>query len=225
MCENPVREAHSQVRLLRACTGINELSRLTANHNTFRHAYLMYNIPRSERNVGIDVQIAVCTDAVAGNVVLFPISGPHHSGRVPSVLMITRHDRGTIKNLGNPNVVDAVSTRPIRVEPRIGDRAADGVGNAAALARYRICTGGSDRVPILQDLFIYPGPSLWLEHGHKLVLVGLHHGVPLRDKACQGGNLIGFYSSFLSFVEVIDGLLEIRTELPSGVDDRPIFVV
>ena len=78
--------------------------------------------PHGNKNVGINVQIAVGTDTLPGNIVLCPISGPHHGRCVTSVLRIAGHWRGAIENLVDPKVDAAISIDPtIRGVPRIGD--------------------------------------------------------------------------------------------------------
>jgi hypothetical protein len=58
--------------------GVKELPRLVANHDAFAACFILdTHHPHNERNVGIDVQIAVCTDTLAEIVVLCPAVNGH----------------------------------------------------------------------------------------------------------------------------------------------------
>ncbi len=95
--------------LLRAWAGVKELALLAANHNAFAAYFILNTRRHNERNVGIDVKIAVCTDALAGIVVLCPANGHRHGGCMASVLRIPDHGRGAIKNLVQHYVMASVS--------------------------------------------------------------------------------------------------------------------
>jgi hypothetical protein len=150
---------------------------------------------------GIDVQIAVCADALAGIALLCPaVNGHLYSGRMKSVLRIPNHGRDPIKNLAPPSVEVVVSIHPAtQWQGRIGDRAGDIVRKAATLP----CSAKVfNDVLALLDLRLKLGPCLWCEFRDKLIFVGFYHRVPLGNEAVQSGKPVGFYSVLLGVVTI-----------------------
>jgi hypothetical protein len=136
------------------------------------------------------------------------------------MLRIPNHGRGAIKNLVPSEGAVMVSILPTKDwVHRIGDRASDDVGKAAALPRCRASARGFDPRLAFLELLLSLGPSLWRERREEFSLVRLYHRVPLHDEVLQSCELVGFCPGFLSRVEVIDGLLELCAGPESGATD------
>ena len=89
---------NTQVRLLRACIRVKELSRLTASDATSASNFILNAFDSWKKHSGINIQIAVRTHTFARTALLFSTTDKRYCGCMASVRRVAKHCHNAIKN-------------------------------------------------------------------------------------------------------------------------------